>query len=164
MIKKRGNPNLNQHAHEKKENTISLIRQAILLLEENFEIKTIQAVSAKTKEIDPRKKGVSEAAFRNKELEHIQSLMIELRIGKYESLSVTSTELEIAEQLFQVKKEIKKKDEELQKIKDQKKKLSRKIETLTIENEELRVVIYEIEMKAKMKKNIQFENNINLLK
>ena len=45
-------------------------------------------MSEKTKEIDPKGKGVSEASFRNKALEHIQSVMIELGIGKYEAPQV----------------------------------------------------------------------------
>lgn len=160
MIKTRGNPNLYQHSQEKKENTIRLIQQAVKLLEENFEIKTIQAVSVKTKEIDPRKKGISEATFRNKELKHIQDLMLELRIGKYKSLNSFSTETEIAGQLLQAKKNLKKKDIELQKIKQQKKNLIKKIDAITIENEELRTVIYEIEMKVHMRVNLRAKNNI----
>lgn len=160
MIKKRGNPNLYQHSQEKKENTIKLIQQAVNLLEENFEIKTIKAVSLKTKEIDFQKKGVSEATFRNKELKHIQNLMVELKIGKYESLNSLSTEIEIAGQLLRAKKDIKKKDIELQKIKQQKKNLTKKVDALIIENEELRTVIYEIEMKVQMRINLRARNNI----
>lgn len=107
----RGNPNLNKDAENRIEHTKYLIRQAAKLLDESFEIKSVKAMSQKTKEIDPKKKGLSEASFKNKELKHIQSLMIELGIGKYEAIRVSAVESEniLADQLLVAKKEIKKK-------------------------------------------------------
>lgn len=158
---KRGNPNLNSNAQERKNRTINLIRKAVKSLEDNYEIKGIKEVSAKTKEIDPNDKGVSEATFRNKELEHIQSLMLELRIGKYEALSVGTSEKEseIADQLLKAKKEIEKKDKEIKKLRQNKKKLNTKIDELVIDNKELRAVIYELDMKNRLKMDFKAINN-----
>ena len=61
--------------------------------------------------------------------------------------------------MLQAKKDLKKKDIELQKIKQQKKNLIKKIDAITIENEELRTVIYEIEMKVQMRVNLRAKNN-----
>ncbi|MDP2849486.1 MAG: hypothetical protein Q8O20_00275 [Sulfuricurvum sp.] len=158
---KRGNPNLNKDAEQKKERATSLIRQAVKSLEQNHEIKSIPAVSAKTKELDPAGKGLSEASFRNKELEHIQSLMLELRIGKYEGLSVATAEkdTDIADQLLQAKKELEKKDKEIKKLKQNKKQLNEKINVLFIENEELRTAMYEVEMKFRISNPFKVANN-----
>jgi len=159
---KRGNPNLNKNAEQRRENTQSLIRQAVKSLEENYEIKSIHAVSTKTKELDPTEKGVSEASFRNKELEHIQSLMLELRIGRYEAISVSTSgeDISLTDQLLQIKKELNKKSIEIKKLKQNKKKLNEKVDELVIENEELKTAIYEIEMKSKMSLNFKATNNI----
>ena len=157
----RGNPNLNINASKKKERTISLIRQAAKSLEERFEIKSPKAMSEETKKIDPKGKGVSEASFRNKALKHIQSLMIELGIGKYEALRVSSTESEniLADQLIEAKKEIKKKDTEINKLKQQKKRLLKNVDELSIDNEELRAVIYEKDLRQKMRGKLSPINN-----
>ncbi|MDM5271207.1 hypothetical protein PGH07_03370 [Sulfurovum sp. zt1-1] len=160
---KRGNPNLNKNALERRKRTESLIRQAVKSLEANHEIKSIPSVSARTKELDTNSKGVSEASFRNKNLEHIQSLMIELRIGKFEAITVGDSEsdAELADQVLQLKKELKKKNEEIKKLKQDKKKQSVTIDIITIENEELRAVNYEMEMKSKMKLYFNEVNNRN---
>ncbi|MCL4432038.1 MAG: hypothetical protein M1300_06940 [Epsilonproteobacteria bacterium] len=159
---KRGNPNLNNNAEQKKERTKSLIREAVKLLEENFEIKSIPAVSEKTKEIDPSGKGLSEAAFRNKELEHVQELMRELGIGKYEGLKVggSEDEAELADLLLQVKKELDKANKMIAELKKQKKKLSEKIDKLVIDNEELRGANYELQMKTRLKMDFKVGNNM----
>lgn len=158
---KRGNPNLNKDAEQRKEKTISLIRQAVKSLEQNHEIKSIPAVSLKTKELDPKSIGLSEASFRNKNLEHIQSLMLELRIGKYEGLTVAAAEkdTDIANQLLQAKKELEKKNKEIKKLRNDKKQLGAKIDELFVENEELRTAIYEIEMRFRMRVNLHVVNN-----
>ncbi len=158
---KRGNPNLNKDAQARRERTESLIRQAAKALDENYEIKSDANMSAKTKELDPKGKGVSVATFRNKELVHIQSLMIELHIGKYEALTIgcSDSDTELADQLLQVKKELNKKNKEVKKLKQDKKNQRVKIDSLSVENEELRTVIYEMEMKSKMKLYFNGVNN-----
>lgn len=115
----------------------------------------------KTIEIDPEGKGVSVAAFNNKELNHVQALMIELGIGKYEAIKVSSGESEnlLADQLLEAKKEIKKKDTVITKVKKQKKQLVKKNEELLLENEELRTVIYEMNLRQKMRKELNPINN-----
>jgi len=109
---KAGNPKLSEIAKSRKERTEYLIREAVRQLENTFEMKSVKAVVAKTKEIDETGKGISEATFRNKELVHIQSLMIELRIGKYEAIAVSSSvqERSMADELLNIKKELKKKE------------------------------------------------------
>ena len=157
----RGNPNLNNDAVARKEHTKYLIREAAKLLEECFEIKSIKNMSKKTKDIDPKEKGVSVASFNSKKLTHIQSLMIELGIGKYEAIKVSSTESEnmLADQLLEAKKEIKKQGTEINKMKQQKKRLVKKVETLSIDNEELRTVAYERDLRKNMKKELSPINN-----
>lgn len=157
----RGNPNLNNNAEERKAHTEYLIREAARLLESNFEIKSLKAMSQKTKDIDPKKKGVSVASFKSKKLTHIQDLMIELGIGKYEALRVSSTESEniLADQLLEAKKEIKKQDTEINKLKQQKKRLIKKVDELSIDNEELRTVIYEKDLRENMRKELSPINN-----
>ena len=157
----RGNPNLKKNAAERREHTEYLIREAAKKLEESFEIKSHEAMSQKTKEIDPKEKGVSVSSFRNKELTHIQDLMIELGIGKYEALRVSSSESEneLADQLLEAKKEIKKKDTENNKLKQQKKRLVKKVEVQLVELEELRAVIYEMDLRKNMRKELSPINN-----
>ena len=157
----RGNPNLNKNAAERKKHTEYLIREAAKLLDESFEIKSIKNMSQKTKEIDPKGKGLSETSFRDKNLTHIQELMIELGIGKYEAIKVTSTrsENDLADQLLEAKKEIKKRDDQISKLDKQKKRLVRKVEELSIENEELRTVIYEKDLRQNMRKELNPINN-----
>ncbi len=157
----RGNPNLNNNAAERREHTEYLIREAARLLEESFEIKSIKAMSQKTKEIDPKEKGVSVASFNSKKLTHIQALMIELGIGKYEAIRVSSSESEneLADQLLEAKKEIKKKDTENNKLKQQKKRLVKKVEVQLVELEELRAVIYEMDLRKNMRKELSPINN-----
>ena len=156
-----GNPKLNEIAKKRRERTEYLIRQAVKQLENTFEIKSIKAVAAKTKEIDEAGKGISEASFRNKDLTHIQTLMIELRIGKYESIAVSSSlqERSMADELLSIKKEMKKKEIEIKKIKERNKKLKDKVKELTSSNEELRTAIYEMEFKRKMKISFTPKNN-----
>ncbi len=158
---KAGNPKLNEIAKSRKERTEYLIREAVRQLENTFEMKSIPAVSEKTKEIDKTGKGISQPSFRNKELVHIQSLMIELGIGKYEAITVSSSVIErsMADELIMIKKELKKKDDEVKKIKDKNKKLKDKVIEITSSNEELRTVIYEMEFKQKMKINFTPKNN-----
>ncbi|QOP44184.1 hypothetical protein FJR45_09610 [Sulfurimonas sediminis] len=156
-----GNPKLSEIAKSRKERTEYLIREAVRQLENTFEMKSIKAVAAKTKEIDETGKGISEATFRNKELVHIQSLMIELRIGKYEAIAVSSSvqERSMADELLNIKKELKKKELEMKKIKERNKKLKDKVNELTFSNEELRTALYEMEFKQKMKLNFTPKNN-----
>lgn len=97
MVKKgRGNADYFKATNQaKKEKTITLIRDAVSLMNETNDMLEIKAVSQKTKEIDLNSKGVSEATFRKKDLEHIQSLMLELGIGKYGKIKVSQTSHEI---------------------------------------------------------------------
>lgn len=157
----RGNPNLNNNAAARKEHTEYLIREAAKLLDECFEIKSIKNMSDKTKDIDKKGRGLSEASFRDKELTHIQSLMIELGIGKYEAIKVSCTESEniLADQLLEAKKVIKKQDTEINKMKQQKKRLIKKVEALSIDNEELRGVVYEMNLCENMRKELRPINN-----
>ncbi len=157
----RGNPNLNNNAQARREHTQNLIRQAVKLLEESFEIKSIQAVSDKTKELDINKKGVSVASFRNKSLEHIQALMIELGIGKYEAITLSATEEQaaMADQLLEIKKELNKKNNDLKQMKQKNKKLTEKIDELVDDNDELRTAIYEMELKYNMSIGLMQNNN-----
>lgn len=87
--------------------------------------------------------------------------MIELGIGKYEAIKVSSTESEniLADQLLEAKKEIKKQDIEINKMKQQKKRLVKKVETLSINNEELRGVVYEMDLRENMRKELSPINN-----
>lgn len=158
---KRGNPHLNKNANERRDRTCNLIRQAAKLLDESFEIKSPKNMHLKTKEIDPEEKGVSVATFNNKELDHVQSLMIELGIGKYEAIRVSDgeSENELADQLLEAKKVLKKKDAEITKLKKRKKQLVKKNDELLIENEELRTLIYELELRQKMRKELSPINN-----
>lgn len=158
---KRGNPLLNKNADQRRNRTCNLIREAAKLLDETFEIKSPKNMHLKTIEIDPEGKGVSVAAFNNKELNHVQALMIELGIGKYEAIKVSSGESEnlLADQLLEAKKEIKKKDTVITKVKKQKKQLVKKNEELLLENEELRTVIYEMNLRQKMRKELNPINN-----
>jgi len=151
---KAGNPKLAEIAKSRKERTKCLIREAVRQLENSFEIKSIPVVSEKTIEIDETGKGIGQASFRNKELVHIQSLMIELGIGKYGDIAVSSSVQDgsMADELIMIKKELKKKDDEVKKIKD-------KVIEMTSDNEELRTAIYEMEFKQKMKIIITPKNN-----
>jgi len=157
----RGNPHLNKNADQRRNRTCNLIREASKLLDESFEIKSPKNIHLKTKEIDPKGKGVSEATFNNKELDHIQSLMIELGIGKYEAIKVSGgeSENELANQLLEAKKELKKKDTVITKFKKQKKQFVKKIDEQLAEIEELRTVIYEMELRQKMRKELSPINN-----
>jgi len=164
MIKKgRGNADYFKATNQaKKEKTITLIRDTVSLMNETNDMLDIKAVSQKTKEIDPNSKGVSEATFRKKDLEHIQSLMLELRIGKYGKIKVsqTSNEITLSEQILQLQKENKK---VLQQITDYKKMLKTtksKLDQVLLENEELRVKIYEMEMNQKIKNKLEGVNNL----
>lgn len=163
MIKKgRGNADYFKATNQaKKEKTITLIRDAVSLMNETNEILEIKAVCQKTKEIDPDGKGVSEATLRKKDLEHIQSLMLELGIGKYGKIKVSqsSQEITLSEQILQLQKENKK---ALQQIIDYKKMLKTtksKLDQVLLENEELRVKIYEMQMNAKIKSKLESVNN-----
>ena len=157
----RGNPHLNNNATERREHTEYLIREAAKKLEESFEIKSPEAMSQKTKDIDPKEKGVSVSSFRNKELTHIQDLMIELGIGKYEAIRVSSSESEneLADQLLEAKKEIKKNNTEINNLKQHKKRLVKKVEVLSVDNEELRAVIYEMDLRKNMRIELSPINN-----
>lgn len=164
MVKKgRGNADyFNATNLVKKEKTTMLIREAVSLMNETNEILEIKAVSQKTKEIDSEKKGVSEATFRKKDLEHIQLLMLELGIGKYGKIKVsqTSQEITLSQHILELQKENKK---ALQQILDYKKMLKTsksKLENILIENEELRVKIYEMEMNEKIKHHVNGVNNL----
>jgi len=160
-VAKAGNPKLSEIAKSRKERTEYLIRKAVRQLENSFEIKSIKAVSEKTKEIDETGKGISQASFRNKKLEHVQSLMLELGIGKYEALSLSSSTQEhsMADELLNIKKELKKKDVEIKKIKERNKKLKDEVNEMISSNEELRTAIYEMEFKEKMKIKFTPKNN-----
>ena len=158
---KAGNPKLAEIAKKRKVRTEYLIREAVKQLENNFEMKSIKAVAEKTKEIDETSKGISQASFRNKKLEHVQSLMFELGIGKYEALSLSSSvqERSMADDLLNVKKEVRKKDIEIKKIKEKNKLLKDKVNEIASINEELRTAIYEMEFKQKMKISSTPKNN-----
>jgi hypothetical protein len=160
----RGNPKQFLEKNKlKRENTLLLIRQAVSIMNETGDILDIKSVSLKTKEIDTNNKGVGEATFRKKDLVHIQSLMIELGIGKYGRIRVkeSSNEIILSDQLILEKKA----NEKLNKIIIQQKKkikdLKSIVEKTTVDNEELRVKIYEMEMNNKILNQVKPSNNLS---
>lgn len=158
----RGNPKqFDEKNRLQRLNTINLIKEAVDLLNETGEILDINTVSDKTKEIDPINKGISKAAFYNKKLTHIQNIMMELRIGPFKSLKVSESpeDVDLANEIIKLNKE----KEKLNKIISEKetriKKLKEKIEKIYIENDELRIKIYEIELINKIKTPFNQANN-----
>lgn len=163
MIKKgRGNADYFKTTDQaKREKTVTLIRDAVSLMNETNEMLEIKAVSQKTKEIDPTRKGVSEATLRKKDLEHIQSLMLELGIGKYGKLKVSQSfqEITLSEQILQLQKENKKALQQLIDLKKILKITKSKLDQTLFENEELRVKIYEMQMNEKIRYQVKAINN-----
>lgn len=163
MVKKtRGNAEYFKATNQaKKENTVNLIREAVLLMNETNEILDIKAVSQKTKELDPDGKGVSEATFRKKDLVHIQTLMHEHRIGKYAKIKVGAIGENIADQILELQKENKKIEKILTEYKITLKNTKNKLEHLVLENEELRGKVYEMEMNEKINQKLKIANNLS---
>jgi len=158
----RGNPNQFTEKNKlQRANTISLIRQAVSIMNETGDILDIKSVSLKTKEIDLKKKGISEATFRKKDLEHIQSIMIELGIGKYGRIKISesSNEIALSEQLILEKKLNEKLNKTITQQKKRIKDLKDIVKNTIIENEELRVRIYEMEMNTKILYQVRSVNN-----
>ena len=115
---------------DRKQKTIALIIKAVEYLEDNCENRSVSNVSKATKKFDPLGKGVSEAAFRNKSLIHIQDVMEQQRIGPYASLPLTSDQgsVDTAEfiKLAKDNKALQKKlDEKIETIKNLKKELKK---------------------------------------
>ncbi|MGH2308068.1 hypothetical protein ACRCD8_09870 [Aliarcobacter sp. ERUVET-8] len=168
MIKKRrGNADYFKVSNQvKREKTIALIRDAVSLMNETNDILDIKTVSQKTKEIDIEGKGVSEATFRKKDLVHIQSLMLELGIGKYQKikLSKSSIDLTLSENIIDLQKEQKKMQKKILDYQNMLKSTKSKLTQVLIENEELRVKIYEIEMNIKFHNKLKARNNIQDIK
>ncbi len=159
----RGNPNQFTKKNKiQRENTISLIRQAVSIMNETGDILDIKSVSLKTKELDSKKKGISEATFRKKDLEHIQSIMIELGIGKYGRIKISesSNEIALSEQLILEKKVNEKLNKSITQQKKKIKDLKNIVENTIIENEELRVRLYEMEMNNKILGQVKPLNNL----
>jgi len=166
MLKKgRGNADYFKATNQaKKEKTLNLIRDAVSLMNETNDILEIKAVSQKTKEMDPDGKGVSEATFRKKDLEHIQSLMLELRIGKYGKIKISqnSAEINLTEQVLKLQRENKKMEKTLSEYNKKLKNTKLKLDQVLLENEELRLKIYEMEMNEKIKNKISSINNLKI--
>jgi hypothetical protein len=166
MVKKgRGNADYFKATNQaKKEKTITLIRDAVSLMNETNDMLDIKAVSQKTKEIDLDGKGVSEATFRKKDLEHIQSLMLELGIGKYGKIKISqnSAEINLTEQVLKFQRENKKMKKTLSEYNKKLKNMKLKLDQVLLENEELRLKIYEMEMNEKIKNKIPSINNIKI--
>lgn len=159
----RGNPNQFKEKNIlKREKTINLIRTAVYLLNETGEVLDVTNVSSKTKELDPDKKGISSQTFYKKDLKHIQDLMYELRIGPFKNIKISqeSEDVDLTKEIIKLNKIIEKLNKTIKEKNMRITKLKKNIEEKLTENDELRIKVFELEMKDKMKSIFNQVNNI----
>lgn len=148
----KGNKNQFEQINEnKRNNSIKLIKDAAEYLISIGDNLNINNLVKETKRLDPKNKGISEASFHSKKLEHIQTIMQQYGIGKFAGLTINKPNNEIdIDDIIKIVNENKKLHKEINKLKENKNNLQKAHKEISIEIQKLRGKCIELELKNKL--------------